>query len=185
MLPGSGTKHASGFFGSTFNECVILRSEYVPSFPDNWGLFSVLKLTCDGLDIRGASWSYVLILFNAPIALSLLLRPRTSPFFKWKIWNLRNMFSQKGPKFAWTVDFQPPHQGPSIMLNAHPSLPMRLPGNTPIVLAHGSNDEASAGEAQFVWKQRCSYRKRLVEQLVNKGLMMFHACLEINIPKPS
>jgi len=32
-------------------------------------------------------------------------------------------------------------QGPSIMLNAHPSLPMRLPGKTPVVLAHGSNDE--------------------------------------------
>ncbi|CAE7268571.1 PARP15 [Symbiodinium sp. KB8] len=32
--------------------------------------------------------------------------------------------------------------GPSVMLNAHPSLPMRLPAAASIVLAHGSNDEA-------------------------------------------
>ena len=32
--------------------------------------------------------------------------------------------------------------GPSVMLNAHPSLPMRLPAAASIVVAHGSNDEA-------------------------------------------
>mmetsp|Transcript_49917 Transcript_49917/g.116534 ORF Transcript_49917/g.116534 Transcript_49917/m.116534 type:complete len:710 (-) Transcript_49917:154-2283(-) len=32
--------------------------------------------------------------------------------------------------------------GPSVMLNAHPSLPMRLPEATSLVIAHGSNDEA-------------------------------------------
>eukprot|EP00434_Breviolum_minutum_P007649 symbB.v1.2.006746.t1/scaffold405.1/size210896/2 len=38
-------------------------------------------------------------------------------------------------------------KGPSIMLNAHPSLPMRLPSNTPVVLAHGSNDEV------YLWRR--------------------------------
>lgn len=38
-------------------------------------------------------------------------------------------------------------KGPSIMLNAHPSLPMRLPGKTPVVLAHGSNDEV------YLWRR--------------------------------
>ena len=33
-------------------------------------------------------------------------------------------------------------KGPSVMLNAHPSLPMRLPAAASIVVAHGSNDEA-------------------------------------------
>ena len=47
------------------------------------------------------------------------------------------------------VDIWPLCQGPSIMLNAHPSLPMRLPSNTPVVLAHGSNDEVNV--PPFVW----------------------------------
>ncbi|CAK9034731.1 Hypothetical protein SCF082_LOCUS20977 [Durusdinium trenchii] len=38
-------------------------------------------------------------------------------------------------------------KGPSVMLNAHPSLPMRLPSAAPIVLAHGSNDEV------YLWRR--------------------------------
>ncbi|CAE8587720.1 unnamed protein product, partial [Polarella glacialis] len=33
-------------------------------------------------------------------------------------------------------------RGPSVMINAHPSLPRQLPRDVPIVIAHGSNDEA-------------------------------------------
>ncbi|CAJ1375720.1 unnamed protein product [Effrenium voratum] len=43
----------------------------------------------------------------------------------------------------WQLGFW---QGPSIMLNCHPSLPMRLPG-AQIVLAHGSNDES------YLWRR--------------------------------
>lgn len=56
-------------------------------------------------------------------------------------------------------------QGPSVMLNAHPSLPMRLPSAAPIVLAHGSNDEATrCGErtrcGEETARARCRIRER-------------------------
>lgn len=39
----------------------------------------------------------------------------------------------------WQVGYW---RGPSVMINAHPSLPMGLPAGAKIVIAHGSNDES-------------------------------------------
>jgi len=39
----------------------------------------------------------------------------------------------------WQVGYW---RGPTVMINAHPSLPMKLPAGARVVIAHGSNDEA-------------------------------------------
>jgi len=58
------------------------------------------------------------------------------------------MCASQGGMFAiglWQVGYW---RGPTIMINAHPSLPMKLPFGMPLVLAHGSNDEV------FCWSRQ-------------------------------
>ena len=78
-------------------------------------------------------------------------------------------------------------QGPSIMLNAHPSLPMRLPGKTPVVLAHGSNDEvwpALLGpwsDDQHQKPHRCSLTKHITSKTHKKYMYMIWIYIYLRI----
>ena len=56
--------------------------------------------------------------------------------------------------------------GPSVLLNAHPSLPMRLPAAASIVIAHGSNDEA------YLW-QRADLEELMTTGPGNRTLLYY------------